>query len=278
MIASYRADTLKIRKRTANWILLAVLLLILVFLDYVVGFIVLKNPPPGFRSTVPASTLIRETYPENLVPNVISGMLTIGAAILLIFGALSTASEFGWLTVQTILVQGPTRRAVLAGKILALAVVSLLVTIILFAAAALTSYLLVTISGVSSSWPAATTLLRGMGATWFILGVYTAFGMALGVVFRSTAAAIGGGLTYVFVVEGILGLVLGNADWAKEILKFLPGEAATAVSRLFPYSFTGLEQRAPLIDGTRGLITLGVYLVAFLVISLVVFDRRDVGA
>jgi ABC-2 type transport system permease protein len=278
MIASLNADLFKTRKRNANWILFGVLLAVLVLLDYVLGFFILKNPPPRFESPVPAHILIRETFPENLVPNVLSGMSTIGAAIMLILGALSTASEYGWGTVQTILVQRPGRSAVLGGKIAGLTLVSLLVTVVLFAAAALTSSILVGIDGMTSSWASASVILRGLGAAWLMLGVYTAFGMVLGVLLRSTAGAIGAGLTYVFVVEGILSQLLANTGGVKEILKFLPGESATAVTRTFPYTFAGLNRAAPLISGSRGTITLLVYLVAFVGIALLVFQRRDVGA
>ena len=106
--------------------------------------------------------------------------------------------------------------------------------------------------------------------------------MTLGVVFRSTAAAIGGGLTYVFVVETVIGSLLGNTGGIKELLKFLPGTAVRGVSGTFPFSPTAITRGSgggpALISGTRGLITLGVYLLAFMAISLLVFSRRDVGA
>jgi len=84
MIPSFRAEILKLRKRGANWILLGILLVVLVLLGYVLSYVILKNPPKGFRSEVPASTLLREIFPENLVPNVLAGMGTIGAAMRLL--------------------------------------------------------------------------------------------------------------------------------------------------------------------------------------------------
>lgn len=279
MIASLNADLFKTRKRTANWILLGVFLAVLILLVYVVRYLVLKNPPARFESAVPPHILIRETFPENLVAQVLSGMPTIGAAIMLILGALSTASEYGWGTVQTILVQRPGRSAVLGGKIVGLTLVSLLVTIVLFAAAAVTSFILANFDGTTSSWPSPSVIVRGLGAGWLVLGVYTAFGTGLGVLLRSTAGAIGAGLTYVFVIEGILAALFANTDGVKELLKFLPGESATAVTRTFPYTFANLQRgAAPLIGGTRGTVTLLVYVVAFVGIALVFFQRRDVGA
>lgn len=277
MIASLRAESLKSRKRWANWILFGILLLALVLIGYVLTYVVLLTPR-RVESTVPASVLKREVFPENLLPQVLTGMSTFGAAIMIIFGSLSTASEYGWLTVQTILVQKPGRAAVLAGKIALLTVVTLLVTIIVLGAAALTSYILVTIDGSSSYWPSATNLLKGVGAIWLQLAVWTAFGMFLGLAFRSTAAAIGGGLTYLFVGELLIGELFRQTEGLKEVLKFLPGVNASAINATFPETF-----RIPnaittqLLPAGRGVITLVVYLVAFTLLAFLIFRQRDIS-
>jgi ABC-type transport system involved in multi-copper enzyme maturation permease subunit len=277
VIASLRAEALKSRKRWANWILFAILLLTLLLFGYVLTYVILKNPPRNFRSPVPASVLKRQVFPENLLPNVLSSMSTIGAAIMIILGSLSTASEYGWLTVQTILIQKPGRRAVLSGKLLNLGIITLLVGIVALASAALTSYLLVNIDGGSSSFPSALALMKGFGALWLQLAVWTAFGMFLGIAFRSTAAAIGGGLIYLFVGEALIAQLFRDTPGVKEILKFLPGVNGSAVNATFGLTFRSPNANAPLVDATRGSITLLVYLVLFTVLALLIFQRRDVG-
>ena len=277
MIASFRAETLKARKRWANWILFGILMLTLLLFGYILSYVILKHPPRNFQSPVPASVLIREVFPENLLANVLSPISTIGAAIMIILGGLSTASEFGWLTVQTILIQKPGRAAVLLGKLANLAVITLLVSVVALGSAALTSYLLVTIDGSSSSWPPASVLLKGFGALWLELAVWTAFGMFLGIAFRSTAAAIGGGLTYLFVLEALIGQLLRETAGIKEILRFLPGVNASAVNASFRLTFRSPNAGTQLVDATRGWITLMIYLVLFTILAIVIFQRRDVG-
>jgi len=277
VIASFRGESIKTRKRWANWILFGIQLLTLLLFGYVLTYVILKHPPPRFESRVPASVLIRQVFPENLLPNVLSSMSTIGAAIMIIFGGLSTASEYGWLTVQTILIQKPGRAAVLVGKLLNLAVITFLISVVALATAALTSYALVTIDGTSSSWPSAATVLKGFGALWLQLAVWTAFGMFLGIAFRSTAAAIGGGLTYLFVGEALIAQLLRDTTGVKEILKFLPGVNGSAVNASFGLTFRNLNAASPLVDATRGTITLVIYLVVFTALALVIFQRRDVG-
>jgi ABC-2 type transport system permease protein len=278
VIASFRGESLKTRKRWANWIILGILLAWILIVVYLVPYIFLSNPPKNFNSPVPASELKRTVFPENLVPNALSTAGSIGAAIMIILGALSTASEYGWLTIQTILIQKPSRTAVVLGKFLALAAATILTALIVFAAGAISSYLFANIAGASSSWPSASVLLKGFGAALLELAVWTGFGAFLGIAFRSTAAAIGGGLTYVFVVEGLLGgLLLRNVPIIKEGLNFLPGISAEAVNAAFPTTYRNASAAVPAIDAGRGTITLLVYLVVFTVLSLLIFQRRDVG-
>lgn len=278
MIASLRAETLKSRKRWANWILFGILLATVLLLGYVLSYVILTNPPRNFESRVPASVLKREVFPENLLPNVLNTMSTIGAAIMIILGGLSTASEYGWLTVQTILIQRPGRAAVLLGKLLNLALITLLVSVVTLAASALTSYLLVSIDHSSSSWPSFVTLLKGFGALWLELSVWTAFGMFLGIAFRSTAAAIGGGLTYLFVGEALLGQLFRDTPGVRAILRLLPGINGSGVNASFPPTFRNLNASTQLVDATRGSITLLVYLALFTGFALLIFQRRDVSA
>ncbi len=277
MIASLRAETLKSRKRWANWILFGILLATLLLLGYVLSYVILTNPPRNFESRVPASVLKREVFPENLLPHVLSTMSTIGAAIMIIMGGLSTASEYGWLTVQTILIQRPGRAAVLLGKLLNLALITFLVSVVALAGAALASYLLVTIDHSSCSWPSVISLFEGFSALWLQLAVWTAFGMFLGIAFRSTAAAIGGGLTYLFVGEALLGQLLRDTSGVKEILKFLPGINGSAINASFPLTFRSPNTTTQLVDATRGSITLLVYLALFTALAFLIFQRRDVG-
>jgi ABC-2 type transport system permease protein len=278
MIASLRGESLKNRKRWANWILLAILLAWILILVYLIPYIFLSNPPKNFNSPVPASELKRSVFAENLVPSALTTAASIGAAIMIILGALSTASEYGWLTIQTILIQKPSRTAVLVGKFLALAAAALLISLAVLGAGAIGSYLFVTIDHASSAWPSGLELLKGFGALLLELALWTGFGAFLGIAFRSTAAAIGGGLTYLFVGEGLLGgLLLRNVPIVKELLNFLPGISAGAVNAAFPTTYRNSGALRPAIDAGRGTITLLVYLAVFMVLSVVIFRRRDVG-
>src|SRR5436305_9649014 len=180
MIASFRAENLKARKRWANWILIGILLAWILLLTYLTLFLVVTLETASTQGPVRASLLKRRLFPENFVPTVLNAAGTIGAAIMLIFGALSTASEFGWLTVQTILIQKPTRAAVLLGKFLALVGATLLISILVFGAAALASFAALTLDGGPRSWPPGEVPVNGFGALLLQLIIWAVFGASVG--------------------------------------------------------------------------------------------------
>ena len=276
MIASLRAESLKTRKRWANWILFAILLAWIVLLSYLTFYLVIRLSPHSIQGPVPASVLKRRLFPENFVPTVLNAAESIGAAIMLIFGALSTASEYGWLTVQTILIQKPTRLAVLGGKLLADVITVVVVSLALLAVTALASYVVVTVDNSASSWPSWEVTLKAFGALVLQLAVWTSLGAFVGIAFRSAAAAIGGGLVYLFVVEALLGSLFRNTPVVKEIFKFLPGVNGGAINATFPATFRDTTATA-LVGAGRGVVTLLLYVAIFTIGSLLIFQQRDVG-
>jgi len=277
MIASLRAENLKTRKRWANWILFGILLAWIVLLTYLTLYLVLRLSPHSIQGPVPASVLKRRLFPENYVPTLLNAAGSIGAAILLIFGALSTASEYGWLTVQTILIQKPTRLAVLGGKLLVVGMTTVLVSLALLGVTALASYVVVTIDNSSSTWPSWEVTLKAFGALVLELLVWTSLGAFVGIAFRSAAAAIGGGLVYLFVVEALLGSLFRTTPVVKEILKFLPGINAGAINATFPVTIRDASATTQLVSAGRGMVTLVIWLAIFTISSLLIFQQRDVG-
>jgi ABC-2 type transport system permease protein len=277
VIASLRAESLKTRKRWANWIMFGILVAWVIAFGYLILFLVIKLQPGSIRGPVSASVLKHNLFPENFVPVALNNAASIGAAIMIILGALSTASEYGWGTVQTILIQKPGRSAVLAGKLLTLAIATAIFSLAILAIGALASYGVVTIDGSSSAWPSSELIVKGLGALFLQLLVWSAFGAFLGIAFRSTAAAIGGGLTYLFVGEALLGGFLRNTPVVKDILMFLPGINAGGVNAAFPLTVREGAGTTELVTAGRGVVTLLVYLAAFTILSFLIFRRRDVA-
>lgn len=278
MLNSFIAELDKTKRRAAIWGLGAVFIVLGIVFNYVIPYFTYTFPS---SSATPASLqqLFDKMMPGQMIPNMISGFPLFGGAIALIVGALLVGSEFGWGTFKTIFTQRPSRLRVVGGKLLVLALMLLLFTLAIFAAGALASLIMAKVEGGPIDWPAAGEFLRALGIGWFILVAWGALGAALAGLFRGTALAVGLGLVYVLVIEGLLRGFAAQSAIISDIVKALPGpNAGSLASTLIPSSLSidtpGLISIAGAMQS--GLI-LGAYLLGFAAICALVLVKRDVA-
>jgi ABC-2 type transport system permease protein len=274
------AELLKLRKRWGIRILALIFILVVVLLTYVLTYVIYKNPPPNFRESLPKGTtpadLIRELYPQNFHRIALSSVNGLGSAIAIILGVLATGSEYGWGTLKTIFTQKPSRATVFVGKFLALVIVALVFGLLLMVAAAASSLVLGLLDGQYSHWPDAAVILQATGALWLILLLWTMFGVLLAVLFQQSALAIGVGLVYGFVVEGLVfGLFGRSGGILTDIEKGFPGANATALTEHFGQAVSRFSTPAPLVSVTQAVVVLSAYMLAFLLVSTLLTVRRD---
>lgn len=276
MIASLRSEWLRMRKRPAVWITAAALVAILLVFTYALVWIVFTYPPRGLTvaGTTPAE-LKRTLYPAGWLHTVLQGTTGLGAAIALILGVLTAGSDYTWGTVKTMLTQGPDRLRVLAGKAAALEILMALLAAAMLAAGAAASALLVSVDGAASAWPSPGEVLGALAAAWLILTVYAGLGFSLAILFRQSALALGVGLVYALVVEGLALGLLRTADVLKPVVSAFPGPNAGGLVGAFPSA--GPVTAAPLMGAAQAAAVLAAYVVLFGLVSALVFRERDVG-
>jgi ABC-2 type transport system permease protein len=202
---SVRAELLVLRKRASTWILLGIWATLALVFAYVVPYATYLNgsTPENLADVLPAS----------LVGTLMGGFPFFGGVLALMLGVLAFGSEYGWGTLKTLFTQRPGRLHVFGAKLLALATALIAFVVAVFAIAALASYAIAVREGADVSWPSLSLCLRGLAAGWLILAVWAAFGVLLAVLFRGTALAIGVGILYAFVIEGLLG-ALATRSWS----------------------------------------------------------------
>lgn len=270
MIASFIAELDKLIRRPATWALGAVWVAMAIVFGYVIPYsIYVSNQAP-----LQAYQLL----PEQLSNNVLAGFPLFGVAIALIVGALATGGEFGWGTLGPILVQRPVRLNVLAGKLLAVVVVLLGFVVAVFFLDAVSSYVVTSIESAPVNWPSPWDLAQALGAGWFIFIAGGALGTVLATIFRDTTLAVGLGLVYVLVIEGLLSGFAGQSETIANVAKGLPGpNAASIVAALAPAS-TGTDTpgMVAVVGGGQATFVLAAYTIAFLLIAALLFYRRDV--
>ncbi len=279
MIGPVRAELLKAWRSWATRILILVVVLVELLLGYVIVWAVLQAPDvddAGFGPEARAALLVTLS-PEELVGNALGMLAGLGGALALVLGALGSAREYGWRTLPVLLVQGPSRFAMVAAKAVSLGVVLVVMTLATFLAAAGGSVMVTQLERGTLAWPPAAELVAGLGAGWLILAAWGSVGLALGFLLRGTGLAVGLGLVYAFVIESIIAALVGASPIIEAVARGLVGVNAGALGASFgpelPASLGGSTlEVAPAVAAA----VLAAYLAAGVTVAAIVVRARDV--
>jgi ABC-2 type transport system permease protein len=280
-----QGEFLKLRKRPAFWVCIALLLLLLLAFGYLLSWIVFtytKPPsgPNGLPRGVTYAGLKQGLYPLHFVQNTLSGgIANLGGVLALIIGVLSQGSEYGWGTIKTAFTQRPRRLEWLGGKLVSLALTTLLMTFLLLGVAAVASFALASVDGADRSWPPAQTILKGVLSVWLIYSFWAFFGFGLATAFRQSAMAIGLGLAYALVVEALIFglLVQFVGDPVRQFQQWFPLANTSYLVQSFGSASRELGVAPkPYADATHAVTMLLLYCAAFVILSAVFLQRRDV--
>jgi ABC-type transport system involved in multi-copper enzyme maturation permease subunit len=287
MGASFAAELLKLRKRPATWVLALVWVAVVVLFGYLLTYSFVATPPEPAEDVPPEvqtqerainEAQLEALLPENLMENLFgSGIFGVGAAVVLILGALTAGSEYSWGTLKTVLSQRPGKLAVLSGKLLALGVFLVVFVALGLAAGAASSLVVARLEEAAVAWPTLGEALRGVGIGSLVFAVWGTFGFGLAVLFRGTPLAIGLGLAWALAVENTIAALPIRSDAYESFRRFTLGENTSGATSYFGSPFPeefGLPE--PLVDPERAAITLAAYTAAFVVLAALFFWRRDV--
>jgi ABC-2 type transport system permease protein len=269
----WRAETMKLVKRPANWVLFATAVLLGLTFTYLIPYAGYAGGGTGPTSGRGLDSML----PDRIVGNSLGGLPVFLGAIVLILGVLQIGSEYGWGTWKTLLTQGPSRTALYAGKLLTLAAATLGIVLAVFVTGAAASALIASAESQPVDWPAAADLLRGIGAGWLIAMMWALLGGLLGIALRSVALPIGLGLVWLLAVQSLLaGIAAPLLDWVATLQKGLPGpNAGSLVAALGGSSDTpGVDS---VVTGGSATLVIAAYVLGFAAIGAVLLRRRDLG-
>lgn len=183
-----------------------------------------------------------------------------------VLGALTITGEYGTGMIRTTFTAVPRRRAVLAAKGLVFAG-TVLVTATASTVAAYLAFLAVlpaqTLSGTALGDPGVTRAVLGGG---LYLTVYGLLGFGLGVLLRSSAAAIATLLGVLFVPPLLLDVLPGS--WKTTVGPYIPMQSG---SQIFVAAHREVASLAP----WTGLGVFCLYATAALLAGFAVINRRD---
>lgn len=272
------AELFQLRHRLSTWVLLAIWATLAIFFAYIFTYLIdgsetAVQVPEGMYNQP-------QLLPDQFVSTIIAGFPFYGGAITLMLGVLTVGSEFGWDTFKTLFTQRPGRGQVFLAKMAALAIMLIPFVVLIFALAAGASTLIALREGVAITFPGAMEIIEGLLAGWLILAVWAAVGVALAVLTRGTSLAIGIGILYALVIEGLVSNFANQISWMKPVIYgFL---RANAYSLVKPFGDTAIEANGPgrfagpYVSPEIAALVLAGYIVVFGGISLWLLRTRDV--
>jgi ABC-2 type transport system permease protein len=276
MTTSVAAELLVVRKRSSTWILLGIWSVLAVLFAYVIPYV------DYFNGSGPGQGSLADLLPEKFAGSLLGGFPFFGGVFALMLGVLAVGSEYGWGTLKTLFIQRPGRLQVFGAKLLALGVVLVPFVLVVFALGAGASYAIALREGADVTWPSAWLLVRALSAGWLIMAAWAAFGVLLGVLSRGTSLAIGVGILYALVIEGLISAFADAVSFLQPVTEFfLRANGYSLVKGLGlsvadaagngPGAFSG-----PYVDGAQALVVLVLYMAVFLALAGILLRRRDV--
>ncbi|WP_205629406.1 hypothetical protein [Jiangella muralis] len=281
LVASTKAELLRLRKWPAVWILATVWLLLNLTFAYLFNYIAYSTGSSGFSNEgVPPSALLPDLLPAAIPSVFTGGMPMFGGAIMFILGALAAGSGYGWGTWKTALTQGPGRLSTFGGTLAAVGIAVVGVVAATLALDFAASALIAVVEGQSIAWPALGALAEAVGGGLLIFGMWAVAGVLVGVLTRSPALAVGLGLVWSLVIENLLrgvGNLLSGIEYVTDVL---PGTAAGSLAGALGAGGSDDPEGAPgvltVLDGRPAALLVAAYLVAFAVAGALLMRRRDV--
>jgi ABC-type transport system involved in multi-copper enzyme maturation permease subunit len=264
------AELLTLRKRSGAWILLGIWGTLATGFSYLLPY--LEDPEGGPGDLLPA----------HMPGQVIAVFPFFGGVFALMLGVLAFGSEYGWDTLKTLFTQRPGRLRIFAAKLAALALVLVPFVLVVFLGGTLASLAIAQAEDVAVELPSAWLVLRALGAGWLILAVWAAFGVLLAVSTRGTSLAIGVGILYTLVIEGLVSALADSVSVLEPLVEVFVRANAYSLAAPLGLTFDGAAGNGPgaytgpIFDSARALLVLAALAGGFVAVAAALLRRRDV--
>lgn len=278
MLPLLRSEVFRLSRRGMPRILLIIVALIVVAI-YALIWSIVRTQPEGMNPE--DIDRFRDGLSFGAVREFGMGSVQqVGSVLVVILGASIISSEFGWGTIRTILPRASGRAPFITAKLLALAAFVLLLTVVGFIVAVVSSAVVTVLENVSGSLADALdgATLAAVGRTAYVMLPYAALAFVIAVWTRSTAAGIAISLAVLFLEPLAVNLIgtipgpfkhIGDALLSRNI-------AALLQANVRDTSLAIVQEGLP--NAWRAAGVLAAYTAVFVALAYWRFARRDITA
>jgi ABC-type transport system involved in multi-copper enzyme maturation permease subunit len=279
-------ENTKIMKRRMLWIELGILAVLIIVLYTIIYANLVSSHGMPYQERQQILNLI--TWPGALINFLSFGSgNSLGGLLMIVLVGSITAQEYTWRTMHLWLNRGLPRTRLMGAKFIAILVpIFLFVVTPLIIGGGLTAIFTLHLYeslpfGSINWWHLVMSVLR----TAYTLLPFVALTFMLAIVTRSTAAAIGIGVAYTLLIEGVAGIIftlLGGT--LRDIVAYLPGSLAEGLLKL---NGTGIVGRMVStgnginliknLDPIPSAIGIALWTILFLGVAIWSFRRQDMS-
>lgn len=277
---SLNAELILIRKRTAYWVLLGFWSAAALLFSYILPYYAYTSGI-DFHGRAGGLLLLLALLPQNLVSNISGSFPFFGGTVVFIFGALAMGSEYGWGTLTTVYCQGAGRLKVFFAKIAAVTIMLVPFVLMVFFLGLMAGKLIAWREGQALALPPLCETVRAMGVSWLLMAAWASLGIMLAVLFRGTSLAIGLGIIYGLVFEGLVSSFGQQIDLIGKLSKGLLRTNGYSLISSLGVTIQGEvgpgQYSIDVVSGRQAMSVLAFYIVIFIALAASMISRRDVG-
>ncbi|MDQ2741989.1 MAG: hypothetical protein M3Z66_06780 [Chloroflexota bacterium] len=236
MIKSFRAEWVKLMRRPIV-IVLMLFATVYTILGYAVQYADIIALHAGGANVSDPFLGISSLLLPQLVPFTVASLFSSGtpadtaAVAALILGCIVVGSDYPWGTLKTALTQQPGRLAIYGGQVLALFATITVLLLPQFGGATAGSVLIALLAHHSIQAPSLPGLGRALAFVWLIMAAWAAFGVLMATIARGPGIAMGIGIAWLQVVEGMIQIFAAHSAVVQAIVRWLPQANTDALAR-----------------------------------------------
>ena len=267
MIRSIRSELLKFFTTRMWWGMAIAIVLAGAGFALLFGLIFTSDAANGTNGPPPI------TNDLDLARQVFTGGIGVGYLLTLAIGVMTIGAEYRHKTVTSTFLATPKRVQVMAAKVVSLLVIGAMYAVLSLVGSVVTGWILLTTKGHAPF--ADPQIWRTLALALLVLGLWALIGLGAGILIPNQVAALLIAIGVAWIVEPILGAVLGITDWGNDITPYLPSQATSAMLSTSAGGFNG--QPVQTLSWWAGALVLAAYAAIMAGVGSWLTVRRDIS-
>lgn len=177
------------------------------------------------------------TTDVDLARQVFTGGISFGYLLTLAIGIMTIGSEYRHKTVTSTFLAIPKRTRVMTAKVVSLLLIGAGYGVLSLIGSVVTGALVLTAKGHHPF--ADPSIWRTLALSLLVLGLWALIGLGAGILIPNQVAALLIAIGVAWIVEPILGAVIGLTDWGRSVTPYLPSQATNAMLSTTNGGFNG---------------------------------------